>query len=168
VKKTCPTCQKVFETRVPQVWCSPECHWPGVCLNCGKPLYVPGGYYHGQDKKFCSRRCHYDAAAPVGKRRRWTKGYMIVKVSPETEGTRIRPPHWMLEHRYVVQQRLGRTLRPEETVHHKNGVRADNRDENLELWNGTKHPSGVRVADYHCPGCRCVDRSASEAHALGA
>lgn len=51
-----------------------------------------------------------------------------------------------LQHRIVMQEHLGRPLTDRETVHHKNGVRNDNRIENLELWM-TDHRAGQRVAD---------------------
>lgn len=50
------------------------------------------------------------------------------------------------QHRVVMSQMLGRALIKGETVHHKNGVRSDNRPENLELW-VTAQPSGQRPED---------------------
>jgi len=51
-----------------------------------------------------------------------------------------------LQHRFVVEQYLGRQLLPGENVHHKNGIRDDNRLENLEIWVSSQ-PSGQRVED---------------------
>lgn len=50
------------------------------------------------------------------------------------------------EHRLVVEHILGRSLRSDENVHHKNGDRSDNRIDNLELWSKFQ-PAGQCVAD---------------------
>ena len=49
-------------------------------------------------------------------------------------------------HRFVMEEKLGRPLYDNENVHHINGVRNDNRPENLELW-VTSQPSGQRPSD---------------------
>lgn len=66
-------------------------------------------------------------------------GYVIVS-NPSNPLKRI------MEHRLIMENFLGRKLLKEETIHHKNGVKNDNRIENLELWSKS-HPYGQRIED---------------------
>lgn len=77
---------------------------------------------------------------PGGLQQRTTCGY--ISIVRTVNGRRVHE----MEHRLVMAAHLGRQLWPDENVHHINGVRDDNRIENLELWS-TSQPSGQRVED---------------------
>jgi HNH endonuclease len=59
---------------------------------------------------------------------------------------RAKSSPYVFEHILVAEEMLGRYLTADETIHHRNGVREDNRPENLELWTRPQ-PNGIRASD---------------------
>jgi hypothetical protein len=78
-----------------------------------------------------------------GGQTRHKAGYVMVLAPDHPRATSGR---YVFEHVLVMEQLLGRYLLPGETVHHRNGVRDDNRPENLELW-VKPQPVGIRATD---------------------
>lgn len=92
-------------------------------------------------------------------------GYVRVWIADDSPFASMRHSRggYVLEHRLVMAQTLGRSLFPSERVHHKNGQKQDNRPENLELWEES-HPPGQRsheATSPHCPTCTCRVATAS-------
>lgn len=101
-------------------------------------VHYSGGWcnFHWQRKRAGKPFSDPPMAYPIGGTRATTAGYRELKT---TSG-------WSLQHRVVMESAIGRALHPDETVHHINGVKDDNRLENLELW-ASHHPPGQRVED---------------------
>jgi hypothetical protein len=103
-----------------------------VCLFCDEIFEASRAFVKGGGGKYCSTRCF-----GLGQRTGClTCGYRKITTD---DGV-------FLEHRYLMSKYLGRSLKENETVHHKNGVRDDNRIENLELREGNHGPH-QRVED---------------------
>lgn len=87
---------------------------------------------------------------PLGARwkggRRVNKAGYVTLTNPDFPGRENHKRIQVEEHIVVMARHLGRPLYPGETIHHKNGIRHDNRIENLELW-VRNHGAGQRAED---------------------
>jgi len=96
-------------------------------------------------------------------------GYVMRRV-PGHPRASVRSPY-VFEHILVMEELLGRRLLEGETVHHINGVKDDNRPENLELWIRPQ-PSGIRARDAVARAHEILDRydrfsySSNNAHSV--
>lgn len=112
--------------------------------DCGLEEIVIGQFLkHGvrTQCKRCAREEVRDAAE--GSKFTTSSGYVMVKRRNHPNANKH---GYVLEHVLVMSEMIGRSLQNDETVHHKNGVKDDNRPENLELW-CSNHSKGQRVED---------------------
>lgn len=119
-----------------------KCTWP----DCAEPHKSAGlcrlHYHRKYDGRPMDAR-RYGPRIPGVSFRRMSNGYIQTWMPEHPNKIGI---GYVAQHRLVMEAHLGRYLLPGETVHHRNGVRDDNRLENLELW-ATAQPSGQRVGD---------------------
>lgn len=156
--RSCKHCDKIFGPQTAtQKYCCTECANNGkrkerkhiYCLNCGKTLKIKASK---RSIKFCSTSCALSGQsrrgikrAKIGDTRPHSNGYVMIKVGKDYSSAF--QSGWMMEHRYIMEQILERCLERNEYIHHKNGIRNDNRPENLELWATKKDPLGQRQFD---------------------
>ena len=87
-------------------------------------------------------------------------GYRVVPI-PRDDRWLVHHNRTEFEHRYVMAKMLGRPLTRDESVHHRNGDRLDNRPENLELWSRYQ-PKGQRISDKLDYAIELINRYAPE------
>ena len=116
--KNCPKC-----ARIKSLVLCPACNINKIsinnktCRSCRPQDGSNNGAWKGGKSKHC-------------------KGYITIRINGKN----------VLEHRYIMEQMIGRPLKSNEQVHHKNCLKWDNRPGNLELWVKSQ-PSGARAKD---------------------
>ncbi len=121
--------------------------WRCRC-DCGNETNVRGITLRGGHTQSCGCLRNEVVAA-----RMWKGGRVVRKNGKRAGYVRVYDPQhpnsdgtYVTEHVKVMSEMLGRPLKDGETVHHKNGVRGDNRRENLELRRHY-HPPGQAAED---------------------
>jgi len=66
-------------------------------------------------------------------------GYILVFEPNHPEAARSVAKGWILEHRLIAERLLSRRLERGEIVHHINGIKTDNRPENLRVMSKQAH-----------------------------
>lgn len=142
--------RKVNHTvKPPEGWKPPS----GQCeCGCGQATQIASitnrnrNIYKGYPNRFVRGHSWVTATEPNNRDGRQLSGpdgyWMVRSVGNPMANER----HYVFEHRLVMSTLIGRPLLRQEVVHHKNGVRQDNRPENLELWSKS-HPAGQRARD---------------------
>jgi hypothetical protein len=126
-------------------FCSRQCTKKGeqrTCPTCGSSFHARLSAIKKGEGRYCSRVCGNVSRGRVGEENgNWkggrfvrSDGYVSVRVGSKYE----------LEHRHIMEQHIGRTLKKGEQVHHLNEDKSDNRIENLELTNISEH-----ISKYH-------------------
>ena len=161
--RVCEVCGKSFIAdgqRSPKFnrFCSRACggkgrrhHKDHPCPVCGKIFRARARGRGMKTNLCCSVVCrgkHYR----MEKNKNWKGGRFISKTVGYVQIYIPRHPAagtfgYVSEHRLVMDKKIGRYLFPFESVHHRNGIKTDNHQDNLELWTKPGHGSGQRVID---------------------
>ena len=115
----CPNCQRIRWVNKSDITGSKN--WTGKCKNCSDKRLSLHGKEHLRWK---------------GGRAEDGHGYVLITIEKNDFFYPMVNSHgYILEHRYIVAKKLKRLLENWEVVHHLNGIKNDNRIENLELVN---------------------------------
>lgn len=115
---------------------------PKACEQCGTIFTKKRVRKDQPPPRFCTKLC---SLRWIAAHRATTRGYSITAKGYKTLWLPDHPSAmkagYILEHRLIMEQHLGRRLLPNEVVHHINGDKLDNRVENLEVMVKESHDS---------------------------
>jgi len=123
----------------------------GPCPNC--EAMFERTFRKNQPQVFCTRRCASQWNAKNRPRRSLTtKGYVSLFMPEHPAASK---QGRVMEHRVVMEKQLARLLRADEVVHHRNGIKDDNRPENLEVMPKRIHDRRPKKPPrvHTCPEC---------------
>lgn len=140
----CIICQNKFELKrnKQQKCCSRKCNAINQNKIKSKNFIIPKCKLCGKETRrqsraiFCSNKCcgKYQSGEnnPMwqGGRKKHSEGYIYL-YQPTHSNCDI--AGYVLEHRYLIEKKIGRLLNKSEKVHHINGIKDDNKLENLIL-----------------------------------
>lgn len=124
------------------------------CDACNKSFleYKSNVLRKNRNKFGCSPECHSKIkTTPDGTRTKKHPGkedsYILVKNSKHPNATTT---GWVLEHRLIMEEKIGRYLKKEELVHHINMIKSDNRIENLYICSGASEHKSAHASLNSC------------------
>lgn len=158
MKRTCEQCSAEFNVVPAEVkrgggrFCSRKCwsewqrgennpYYKGgkiklLCSTCGKEFEQYASEYDRPsrvrkfEERFCSKKCSAKGKTTDG------DGYILLYMPEHPNCNSI---GFIREHRYIIEQHIGRLLTKEEVVHHKDNNKSNNSLDNLELLSVSQH-----------------------------
>jgi len=110
----CKFCKKNFKRKWPQKYCSKKCS------------------ADSKRKYFDIPSCLKDPTRKIDKNIGYVRIYVPMHPEANNRG-------YVYEHRIIAEKMIGRSLKKNEVVHHKNRIRWDNRKENLAVMDKRTH-----------------------------
>lgn len=120
------------------------------CDYCGKVFNDYPSYVKRHKKHYCDKKCEGADRRLNNTTENWTGGHISKSTGYkciQINGKQVD------EHRLVMARHLGRPLESWECVHHINGIKTDNRIENLLLvtkWEHMKHHTKSKIKCVSC------------------
>jgi len=108
------------------------------CLMCGMRFFASCHEIKRGDGLFCSVSCSVKKENNPNYRggKFEALGYVHVLIPTQQKHEKS---SYALEHRIIIETKFGRKLNEDEVVHHLNGIKTDNRIENLTIMSQPEH-----------------------------